>query len=57
MCMSVLPARIYVHHLHSVSMEAIRSPGTEVTDSYKWQCGCWETQPESTGRAAHVLNH
>lgn len=28
-----------------------------VTDSCELLCGCWETNPDPTGRAARALNH
>lgn len=38
-------------------MTGIGSPETGVTDDYNPQCGCWETNPESSARATSFLNY
>ena len=57
MCLSVLPACVYVYHVSAwylqKSEEGIKSPGTGVTDSCK-PCGCWEPNV-SSARAASAL--
>ena len=57
MCMSVLPACMYVHHVHAWcpkrSEEDPGSPETGVTGSCK-ELGI---KPRSSARAASALNH
>lgn len=38
--MSVLLARMSVHHMHAMPMEASREPG--ITGGCQLYCGCWE---------------
>jgi E3 ubiquitin-protein ligase NEDD4 len=44
--MSVLPACMSVHHMHTWCLwrpeEGVGSPGIGVTDSCELPCGCWE---------------
>lgn len=44
--MIVLPACMHVYHVCAWYLqrpeEGVRSPGTEVIDSCKPPCGCWE---------------
>lgn len=46
MCMSILPVYFYVQHAaYLVSKrpeEGVKSPGTEIIESYELLCGCWE---------------
>lgn len=44
-CMGVLPACMSVHHMHTVSTEAIKSSQAGVTDGREPLCGCWESNP------------
>lgn len=45
----VLPRCMSVHHVRACYLwrpkEAMGSPGTEVTGSCEWSCGCWEINP------------
>ena len=46
--MDILPACMYMCHVHVVPMEArdggsVRSPGTGVIDGCEPPCGCWES--------------
>ncbi|KAL6083041.1 hypothetical protein STEG23_011297 [Scotinomys teguina] len=49
MCMNVLSANMYVHHVHvwylRKSEESFRHPGTRVIDSCEPPCGFWELSP------------
>lgn len=49
MCMNVLPAYMYVYHVHALcswrSEEGARSPRTVVTDGCEPLCGFWEMNP------------
>ena len=42
-CMTVLPACMYVHHVCTLEVkEDIGCPETGVTDSCEAPCGCWD---------------
>lgn len=46
MGMTVLPACMFVHHMHTrcpqKSKESIRYPGTGIADGCELPCECWE---------------
>ena len=37
--------------------EAIRSPGTGVTDGCEQLCGCWDSNPNPLKKQPNVPNH
>lgn len=41
MCMAVLPACMYVHHVHAVPTEARR--GCKIPWTWSYSFGCWES--------------
>lgn len=59
MCMGILPACVFMHHLHIMLMEVRRRHQIPWNMSYRWSlatCGCWELSQILWRRSQYSLS-
>jgi hypothetical protein len=56
MCINIFSACIYVHHVYAWSEEGIGSHEIGFMDGCKPPCGYWESNLESSVKAAGAVN-